>query len=474
MDGKNMKFLLFGTGDYYERYKKWFSSEDVLALLDNSSKKQNTTIDGIRVLSPEEGIKLPFDAIVILSFYVKAMKRQLLELGISENKIYHFYDLHQLIYGKELKKTIQYFGNAQELVETDNHMEKKILLLSQDMTLGGPAIALLHAAEILVKHGYKVVYASMIDGPLREKLLSCDIPVIVDVNLQIETMKDADWISSFSLIICNTINFHVFLSERNVNTPVIWWLHDSEFFYDGINPLILKNINKINLKVCSVGPVPKNAIRKWIPDMPIDSLLYGVTDVAENTKRAQAGCRHRISFVTIGYIEERKGQDILIQAIRALPTEVREKAIFYLVGQDSSIMAQRLRTEIEQMPEIVMTGPVDREKINNILDNADMMICPSREDPMPTVAAEAMMHSVPCIVSDVTGTTEYIQDGMDGFVFRSEDVQELADKIEWCIDHYDELCQMSVGARNIYEKYFSMETFEHNLMEIVRDVLMEK
>ena len=31
-----MKFLLFGTGDYYERYKKWFDKNQVLALLDNA------------------------------------------------------------------------------------------------------------------------------------------------------------------------------------------------------------------------------------------------------------------------------------------------------------------------------------------------------------------------------------------------------------------------------------------------------
>lgn len=31
-----MKYLLFGTGDYYNRYKKWFESADVVALLDNA------------------------------------------------------------------------------------------------------------------------------------------------------------------------------------------------------------------------------------------------------------------------------------------------------------------------------------------------------------------------------------------------------------------------------------------------------
>ena len=82
-----MTYLLFGAGDYYERYKKWFDKKTVLALLDNSSKKQNRLIDGIKVLSPEDGVKLQFDIVVILSFHVKAMKRQLLELGVPEEKI---------------------------------------------------------------------------------------------------------------------------------------------------------------------------------------------------------------------------------------------------------------------------------------------------------------------------------------------------------------------------------------------------
>ena len=84
-----MIFLLFGTGDYYNRYRKWFAEETVAALLDNAPEKQNTRIDGIRVLSPEKGVRMSYDMIVILSFYYKAMKRQLLELGVEEGKICH-------------------------------------------------------------------------------------------------------------------------------------------------------------------------------------------------------------------------------------------------------------------------------------------------------------------------------------------------------------------------------------------------
>lgn len=463
----NIKFLLFGTGDYYERYKKWFSHEDVLALLDNSPAKQNSMIDEIKVLSPAEGVRLSFDVIVILSFYVKTMRMQLVDLGVPENRIYHFYDLHRLIYKKELKKPIQYYGNAKKVMELPSRSGKKILLLSQDLTLGGPAIALFHVAEILVKCGYQVIYASMIDGPLRESLLANHIPVIVDVNLQIETMKDSKWTRNFSLLFCNTINFHVFLSERDVDIPIIWWLHDSDFFYDGINREMLVNLDRRNLKVCSVGSVPRKAMHKMISDISVDDLLYGVEDMADHVEQIRDRDIDKICFVTIGYIEERKGQDILIRAIRRLPDEYRARAVFYLVGQDSSMMAQQMRIEIKNMPEIIMTGTVDREGIKKILNNADVMICPSREDPMPTVAAEAMMYSVPCILSDAAGTAEYVRDGVDGFIFPNESVEELSIRIQWCLDHNQELSKMGSRARQIYEEHFSMKAFEKNLLDIV-------
>lgn len=464
---KNIRFLLFGTGDYYERYKKWFRREDVLALLDNSPVKQNSMIDGIRVLSPAEGVKLPFDVIVILSFYVKEMRRQLVELGVPENTVYHFYDLHRLIYKQEMKRPMQYYGNAEKVTELPRQSGKKILLLSQDLTLGGPSIALFHAAEILVKRGYEVVYASMIDGPLREKLLACNIPVIVDENLQIETMEDSEWIKNFSLLFCNTINFHVFLSERDADIPVIWWLHDSEFFYDGIRQETLKNLDQRNLRVCSVGPIPRNAMQKMLLDMPVSDLLYGVEDMVSHGGQIQDRHTDKICFVTIGYIEKRKGQDVLIQAIQGLPETYRAKAVFYLVGQDSSMMAQQIKEQIKNIPEIIMTGTVGRDRIKQILDNADVMICPSREDPMPTVAAEAMMHSVPCILSDATGTAEYVRDGVDGFIFPNEDIGALSARIQWCIDHSQKLSEIGIRARQIYEKYFSMKVFEEKLLDIV-------
>jgi glycosyltransferase involved in cell wall biosynthesis len=87
---------------------------------------------------------------------------------------------------------------------------------------------------------------------------------------------------------------------------------------------------------------------------------------------------------------------------------------------------------------------------------------------MPTVAAEAMMHSVPCIVSDATGTSAYIHDKEDGLIFKSEDETELLDRLKWCFENKDKLAHMRSKSREIYDNYFSLDVFEKKLIDIVK------
>ena len=457
-----MKFLLFGTGDYYNRYRIWFDRKDIAALIDNAEEKQGQYIDGIRVIPPKDISRYEYDAVVILSFYVQTMKTQLIDLGVEGNRLYHFFDLHDLIYHPGIRRKINCYG-LQDCSES-----VKFLLLSNDLTLGGPALALYHAAQVLIKRGYQVVYGSMLDGPLRKILAGEGIPVIVDENLMIQTMDEAQWVRKYSLIICNTMNFHVFLSERDKRIPVAWWLHDALFFYDGVRQEVMDKLTQDNMAVWSVGPIPERAVKAFRPDFYVEDLIYGVTDQTEEESRSREDhTENKIHFIIIGYIEQRKGQDILLEAIKRLEPDIRQKAEFIFVGQNTSLLAKDLIESAGEISEIMFTGPVDRSKINSLLGRADMLVCPSREDPMPTVAAEAMMHKVPCLVSDTTGTVKYIRDGIDGLIFQSEDTGQLKEILERCIQGEFDLVQMGRNARNVYEEYFSMEAFENRLMELI-------
>ncbi len=467
----SVKYLLFGTGDYYNRYKKWFCRGDILALLDNAPHKQNTWIDDILVLPPEDGVKLDYDAIVILSFYYREMSEQLFNLGVPQEKVYHFFDLHALISRKEMKKPVSWFKAAESNTFRSNAGMRSLLLMTQDLELVGSTMALFHAVIAIKSDRYNITVASMMDGPLRQPLLERGIPVVVDPNLQIQTMRETEWIEAFDCILCNTINYYVYLSERNVRTPVIWWLHDPPFFYDCVRESILRKINRENLTVCAVGPLAESAIHRFLPDLPVKRLLLGIPRSGQADAREIHVEKDKIRFVTIGYIQTVKGQDILVRAVKLLPAELRKRAVFLLVGRNDSKLAAEIQEEIREMSEVQMTGALEHEAVHRQLAQADALICPSREDTMPTVCAEAMMHGVPCIVSSTVGTVEFIRDGENGFVFPSGDVFELARKLSWCILNAEMLRRAGAEARKTYENIFSMDAFRKNLTEIV-DIAM--
>lgn len=177
-----------------------------------------------------------------------------------------------------------------------------------------------------------------------------------------------------------------------------------------------------------------------------------------------------MKFTTIGYVEWRKGQDILVEALGKIPPEILEGNEFLLIGQNSSVMAQRLRGQISDKPWIRTAGTVGRKEIHQILDDTDVLICPSREDSMPTVCAEAMMHRVPCLLSDAVGTAAYISDGVNGLIFKSGDSDALREKIMWCIKNGTALKEMGNEAYKIYETVFSVKVFRKNLLAHVKEM----
>ena len=459
-----MKFLLFGTGDYYQRYKKWFLNHEVLALIDNSLNKIGTYIDGILVVSPKEISLYDYDYIVILSFQFDDMKKQLLELKVLEEKIYHFYTLHKLIDWRESpKEVIRY--NYNQNVYTGS---RQVLLLTQELTVGGPGLALLQLGLSLRKHFCDITVASMIDGPLRERLKREQIDTIIDSNMQLSTMLEEPWVEKYDLIICNTLNFHVFLSERNKKIPCVWWLHDAEFFYAGADKKLIRDLDLDNLYIYSVGSIPRKAIKKINPALEIKDLLYSVDDVA--TKILPNNESGEIIFVMIGFLEYIKGHDILVEAIKQKYEKISGKIKFVIIGHDDTLYGNEIKNECKSMKEISFIGVIGRKEIHQYLENADALVCPSRQDSMPTVVAEAMSHSTACIISDVIGTAEFLEDKVNCLKFPTEDAERLGEILVWSICNRESLKTIGKESRKIYEELFSVESFEKNVAGIIDEI----
>lgn len=461
-----MKILLFGTGDYYRKYRKWFRKEDIVALIDNNQNKRGTYLDNFIIYLPEDAIKVPYDIIVILSVHENAMREQLVDLGVESNRIIGY---SELVMHPELctsPKPVNFYAMDGELDSLFNgKAEEYILVMSHNLDLNGASLALFYAAKLLKQNGYKLLFVSWNDGELRKYLLDENIPTIIDSNLEIRTAKSINWVCSFDKIICNTLNYYQFLSDRRLTDKIIWWLHDPIMFYETINKDLLKQIDTTNMKIVAVGPISESAMKEYRPDMKVEQLLYGIPDCDIVKDKIE---NKRLELVAIGNIQEYKGQDVLVDAVRKLSQEEKRQIHLRIIGSQDSVFADKVKKTAQELKDTIeFIPPIDREAIYQILKSVDILVCPSRVDTMSISSNEAMQHAIPCIVSDSVGVASYIHDYIDGLLFKCGDSDDLASKIRWCIKNRSKLDAMGIAARKIYEKYFSMDVFEERLLKTV-------
>lgn len=350
----------------------------------------------------------------------------------------------------------------------------RVIVFSHELSLTGAPIVLHQAVKLLMENGYFAVLVSLKDGPLYKEFYKLGVPVIIDESIEYNDF----WRNiclDFDFAIANTICMHRVIERLGKSgIPVMWWIHDAEIGYPYLSQF-LPNKVETNIKVYCVGGYAQKVLKKYRPHYESEILLYGIEDFGKQKTDIHLNLKKKIIFCNVGYISERKGQDILAHAIKEMAPEIRKICLFIFIGKIGSKQVYEAVEEIaKEWPENVeYYNEMPHDELYDFYNQIDCMICSSRDDPMPTFLTEAMMLSVPCICSENTGTAHLIEDGENGFIYRNNDSMELASVIEKVINEFDCLDDVRKKSRQIYEHFFSMEKFKNNLLSIT-DFLSKK
>lgn len=451
-----MNIVVFGTGYIYRKYRFLLNkaSVNVIGLIDNDLKKQGTIIDGISVDNPMNINKYDYDYVFIMSIYVKEMTEQLISLGVESKCIVQEATFIQ--YKKFLYKKVFKCNNSQ-----------RILLLSHVVNLSGAPIALFRMASILKENGYDVTVATKVTEDIENLLYRyLERKISVEVYADWKQLDVENIEKQYNVVIVNTIDLYSFsVTFSTLKIPILWWLHESDDFYKNIKRnndfSFLKGENTF---IYSVGDRARQACEKHTGYMVDGNLLYGIPYLVSNENKIKS---KKVRFALIGYFCELKAQHILMQVIREKNNMWQDIAEFWFVG----FVDEKTKKMYEKYPNVYCTGVIDNEKMMEIYNNIDVLLCPSLSDTMPIVVTEAMMNKVLCVVSDKVGQVSYIQPYVNGLVCKAGDSYELGELIQWIIEHIDAGKSMGECGFSIYENNFSMETFEKNVLKIVEDCL---
>jgi glycosyltransferase involved in cell wall biosynthesis len=161
----------------------------------------------------------------------------------------------------------------------------------------------------------------------------------------------------------------------------------------------------------------------------MSSELYGIDPPAVPHQRPVLR-DDRLHIVTLGSIEPRKGQDVLVTAFRKLPRDLRDRSELHLVGRFlDPTFVDTLRGVARSLP-VRLHGEVSPAEALAFLYESDALVCPSRDETGPLVVMEAMALGKPVISSAVGAVPELIEDGVNGLVVAPGDVPRLMTALE--------------------------------------------
>ena len=104
---------------------------------------------------------------------------------------------------------------------------------------------------------------------------------------------------------------------------------------------------------------------------------------------------------------------------------------------------------------VQFTGHVN--DVRPYLNMAGVFVLSSEKEGLPLALLEAMAMGLPCIATDVGGNSEVIEHGQTGLIVKFGSPEELAQAIEYLLDHASERHRMGEQAKQRVREHFDIE-----------------
>lgn len=186
----------------------------------------------------------------------------------------------------------------------------------------------------------------------------------------------------------------------------------------------------------------------------------------------QAGDIH---ILCVGKFEQRKHHLMLLDIIRHLRTEYNIK--LSLIGEAvTGKHKEYLSRVVQYIAENNMAG-YTKVKTNCSVEEVyaeyavtDLFILPSTGEFASVSQLEAMSCSIPVICSDSNGTSCYIEEGKNGFLFMDKDKKDLETKIRMALNDRVKLKEMGECSFRLVEEKYLFCNYEAAIKKILEDM----
>lgn len=165
----------------------------------------------------------------------------------------------------------------------------------------------------------------------------------------------------------------------------------------------------------------------------------------------------------IGRLSKQKGMSYFIQSIpEVLKKYPQTRFLIIGVGEDEQKL-RRLVSENEIDDFVFFMGY--RKDIQNLISQLDLVVLSSLWEGLPLTPIETFSVGKTIVATAVDGTKEIIEDNKNGLLVEPGNAREMAEKINWMIEHPSEKTNMEKAALEKYYTQFSFDKFVQNYID---------
>jgi glycosyltransferase involved in cell wall biosynthesis len=170
---------------------------------------------------------------------------------------------------------------------------------------------------------------------------------------------------------------------------------------------------------------------------------------------------------SVSILTYRKGIDLIVNALKGLSAEAKEKIHFIFLGDDAnSDRAKNLRQMIAEADIGSITSHIPFQNPKPFYDIMDIFVLPSRQESFPLVTLEAMMSGCCPVRSNTEGAYEQIEHGVTGLLFQNGDYEEFGNSLEKLI--FDDLLRekLSKNTKQMAMERFTIAKMTENTLKV--------
>lgn len=237
------------------------------------------------------------------------------------------------------------------------------------------------------------------------------------------------------------------------------------------DPVIQKrNLEELELTeyfIVASNMSKRSLIYSKINENRIYVVPYGV-DFDKFPYKGETTQSTKLHLIYVGQISFRKG---LHHLLKLISTRFKDTCRLTIVGFYNT--SNTIYQEYKDKENIKFVGFVDHKDLVDYYHSSDLFVFPTLGEGFGLVILEAMSSGLPCLVSDLAGGDDAIDEGRNGFVFRAGDDADFAYKLQWFVNNRNKLSEMSEYS-SLYVKKYTWDTYYKNIQLIIKNILNEE